>query len=239
MLNQFHQFLPYCIRFLSFFIIFTTPLEASKKVRAIFIEQGNIKHSNVLLFVNGSAIKIELPQWNFSAEVDLPDGELDVAVISTLPAEGKPIPVNSPKIKIPESWSRCLLVFIPDPANKEFPAKVIPVNADSANFPKGNTMIYNLTSATIVGKFGSESVKVLPRKSASYKSPIPDFGNYIADISCYLPGNKESIPICRSNWFHNPKARQILFVTPSSNSKVPRVWGVRDHDIVEKPNKND
>jgi hypothetical protein len=187
--------------------------------------------------VNGSGFKIELPQWNFSPEVDLPDGDLNVAVLSTLPPKGEPIPLSTPTIKIPDSWSRCLLIFLPDPDNKVFPAKIIPVNASAAEFPNGYTKIYNLTGATILGKFGSESVKVLPRKSASFKPPTSQFGPYLVAIDCVLPGEEKLSGICCSSWMHNPDVRQIMFVTPSEGYKVPRIWGILDHEVPVKTDK--
>lgn len=211
-------------------LILTSAAEASKKVRAVFIQPANLDYPKALLVAGDKAVEIELPQRNFSPEVELPDGELQVTILKGAPAAGVPIPADAPKITIPESWSRCLLLFFPDPSNKVFPAKVIPVNASTTDFPKGHTLIYNVTAATIVARFGSETVKAAPGKSTSIKPPISGFGDYPVAIDCAFPGDKEPTAICRSTWQHDPEARQILFVTPSPGYKVPRIWGILDRE---------
>ncbi len=124
-------------------------------------------------------------------------------------------------------------MFFPNPKNKSFPARVIPVNASIDNFPKGNTLICNVTSATLIGQFGSQSVRVYPQKTANLKPPTNKFGAYPVAIDCILPGEKKRTTITRSNWQHNPKVRQIIFVVPSAGYKTPRLWSVLDRG--EKP----
>lgn len=207
-------------------------------MRAVFIQPANLEHSKAFLVAGDKAVEIELPQRNFSPEVELPDGALQVSILSNLPPAGTPVPAEAPQFTLPESWSRCLLLFFPDPSNSVFPAKVIPVNASTADFPKGHTLIYNVTSATISARFGSETVKVAPGKNAALKPPIANFGDYEVAIDCAFPGDKEPTAVCRSTWQHDPEARQVLFVTPSPGYKVPRVWGILDREKAKDTDKS-
>ncbi|MCU0749444.1 MAG: hypothetical protein MUF13_07865 [Akkermansiaceae bacterium] len=232
MSSSFHRKLIRPILALCLSGLLASPVQAARKVRAVFIQPMNMDHAKALLVAGDKAVEIELPQRNFSPEVELPDGDLQVSILSAPPPAGTPIPADAPRFTLPESWSRCLLLFFPDPANKVFPAKVIPVNASTADFPKGHTLIYNVTAATIHARFGSETVKVAPGKNVSLKPPMAGFGDYQVAIDCAFPGDKEPTAVCRSTWQHDPDARQILFVTPSPGYKVPRVWGILDR---EKP----
>lgn len=206
------------------------PCQAARKARAIFIQPADPAAEKAILFTGAQYAEIELPQRNFSPEIDLPDGDLAVAILPGRLAPDAKVPADAPTIKIPEAWTRCLLLFFPDPSNKTFPARVIPLNASTADFPKGHTVIYNVSSAAIVGKFGDQIVKVMPGKSLTMKPPMSSFGAYPVAIDCSYPGDTKPTAICRSNWQHDPSARQIMFVTPAAGYKVPRVWGILDRE---------
>lgn len=216
------------------------PCQAARKARAIFIQPGEQALEKAMLFTGSEYAEIELPQRNLSAEVDLPDGDLVLAVLPSKLVGDAKVPADAPIVKIPEAWSRCLLLFFPDPTNKTFPARVIPVNASTADFPNGHTLIYNVTRAAIMAKFGEQVVKVMPGKSASVKPPIAGFGDYLVAIDCAFPGDTKPTAICRSTWQHDPSARQIMLVTPAPGYKVPRVWGILDRQQEdEKKGKRD
>ena len=138
------------------------------------------------------------------------------------------MPLGAPNFKIPETGTDCILLFFHDPTNKVFPAKIIPVNASDANFPLGHTVIFNVSSATVVAKFGEIATQVKPGQSVTVKPPRAGSGNYPVAIDCTYPGESTPIALCRSTWQHEAQARQILFVTPMPQQKNPRVWGVLD-----------
>ncbi len=210
------------------------PATAACKVKAIFVQPPNDVPEKAILVVGKKFLDIQLPQRNFSPEVELPAGEMLVGVLLTRP-ETPEIPPGAPNFKIPETWTDCILLFFHDPTNKVFPAKIIPVNASAANFPLGDTVIFNVSSATVVAKFGKEIAQVKPGKSVTVKSPRSGSGDYPVAIDCTYPGENTPIALCRSTWQHEAQARQILFVTPMLGQKNPRIWGVLDRPTqVEK-----
>ncbi len=204
------------------------PASAARKVRALFIQPGQGAPAKALLHDGKRGIEVELPARNFSPEVAAPDGDLEFACLTGLPAAGQPLPAGAPRVKIPKEWTRCLLLFFPDPANRVFPARVIAINASDADFQTGHSLVFNVSKATIRGKFGSEVVKVAPGQKVLVKPPIPRKGDYLVEIDSAMPGDKEVTPICRTTWRHEPDARQILFVTPEPGRDIPRVWGILD-----------
>lgn len=171
--------------------------------------------------------EINLPRRNLSDSVNLPAGDLVVSVLPGKPT-GPEMPVGAPTVRIPESWSSCILLFFHDPKNPVFPAKVIPVNASAADFPLGHTVIFNVSSSMVVAKFGSELVKAAPGQSVTVKPPREGSGEYPIAIDCFFPGEKEPVALCRSSWQHEANARQILFVTPQPGQRIPGIWGVVD-----------
>ena len=203
------------------------PATAACKVKAIFVQPPDDVPEQAVLVVGKKFLEIELPQRNFSPEVELPAGEMLVGVLPTKP-EKPEMPPGAPNFKIPETWTDCILLFFHDPTNKVFPAKIIPVNASSANFPLGDTVIFNVSTATVVAKFGQITTQVKPGQSATVKPPRSGSGDYPVAIDCTFPGESTPIALCRSTWQHEAQARQVLFVTPMPGQKNPRIWGVLD-----------
>lgn len=207
-------------------IVSVVPAAAACKVKAIFVQPPDDVPEKAVLVVGQKYLDIELPQRNLSPEVELPAGDLVVGILPTKPVQSE-LPAGLPSFKIPESWTDCILLFFHDPSNRVFPAKIIPVNA-SADFPLGHTVIFNISPATIMAKFGEEVARVKPGQSVTVKPPRSGSGDYPVAIDCAYPGDKEPTALCRSTWQHEANARQILFVTPLGQQKVPRVWGVLD-----------
>lgn len=205
---------------------------AKCKVKAIFIQPSDEVPEAAVLCVGEKFAEIDLPRRNLSDAIELEPGDSPIIVLPSKPI-GREIPPGAPDFTIPDSWSNCILLFFHDPSNKVFPAKVIPVNASSADFPLGDTLIYNVSRATVGAKLGTEVVKILPGKSAAVKPPRTGSGSYLAAIDCAFPGDKQPTALCRSTWQHEAGARQILFVVPQSEQKIPSVWGILDREESE------
>ncbi len=214
-----------------------TPVAAACKVKAIFVQPQDEVPEKAVLVVGQKFVDVELPQRNFSPAVELPGGAPVVGVLSTRPAQPE-MPAGAPQFTIPETWTDCILLFFHDPSNKVFPAKIIPVNASSAEFPLGHTVIFNVSPATVMAKFGEEIVRVAPGKSVTVKPPRLGSGDYPVAIDCANPGDKEPTALSRSTWQHEANARQILFVTPMPGQKIPRIWGVLDRPELETKKKD-
>lgn len=206
----------------------TSPVSA-REVRTIYLPGSGGPLSKVHLIGAKVHLELELPPRNLSSAVEIPKGDLQLVALSKPPASPEDIPQGAPQILIPESWQRCILIFLGDPGNPVFPARIIPVNAGGVGFPKGTTRVYNLTDATIGGKFGTERILVKPGKTETFDAPMRDFGSYPVAIDCILKDDAAPRALCRSNWQHDPEARQILFVVAQKGQPLPRVWSVLDH----------
>jgi hypothetical protein len=204
------------------------PRLTAREVRTIYLAGTGSQLYKAYLLGAKTALEVELPQRNLSPEAKLPNGDLTLIALPSAPVEGTPIPEGAPRCTIPESWQRCILIFLGDPKNTVFPVRIIPVDASSVNFPKGSTRIYNLSKTTILGQFGKERVHLESGKSTTFGAPISDFGGYPMGIDCIPEGEKTPRAVCRSFWQHDPEARQVLFVVPQIDQVLPRVWSVLD-----------
>jgi hypothetical protein len=218
-------------------VLSVVPAPAACKVKAIFVQPPDAVPEEAVLVAGKKFLDIELPQRNFSPVVELPAGDLAVGVLPTKPAQSE-MPVGAPSFKIPETWTNCILLFFHDPSNKVFPARIIPVNASSADFPLGHTLIFNVSPATVTAKFGNVITEVKPGQSVTVEPSRSGSGDYPVAIDCSYPGDKEPTALCRSTWQHEANARQILFVTPQPDQKTPRVWGVLDRQKEEPKKQN-
>ena len=203
---------------------------SARTIRSVFLQAPRNAPEVALLYPSeaGEGVEVALPARNLSPEVELPAGDLVLYVLSNPPIEGEEIPAGAQKISIPAAWKNCTIIFIPDRQNKIFPGRAIVVNSTNDNFPKGDTIVYNLSNVQFTGNFGKEVVRLRPKKSGIFKAPLPVAGVYPVAMDCVLP-TKEKRTITRTKWVHNPNARQILFVTPTKGRAIPRVWSVLDH----------
>ena len=212
---------------------------AKCETKAIFVQPASEVPETALLVVNQKFVDISLPRRNLSDAVELElSNEPGKSTIAVLPGKpnGPEIPLDAPKFTIPPTWTRCILLFFHDANNKIFPARIIPVNTSNADFPLGHILIYNVSTATVVAKLGTETVKILPGKSASVKPPRSDSGAYPVAIDCALPGDKQPTALCRSKWQYESKARQILFIVPQPEQNDPRIWGILDRENTSDTN---
>lgn len=210
------------------FLVAVLPASAARKLRAVFIQPGQAVPEKALLYDGMKGIEVELPQRNFSPEVNAPDGDLELVCLQSAPDAGQKLPAGAPRVRIPKEWDRCLLLFFPDPKNTVFPARIIAVNASDAEFKAGESLLFNVSPATVRGTFGDKVVKASPGEKVVIPPPIDRKGDYLVAIDSAMPGDKEPTPICRTTWRHEPEARQILFVTPEPGTAIPRVWGILD-----------
>lgn len=218
------------------YIALVLPAFSARTVKTIFLKPPAGAPEQAFLWNETTSVEVSLPRRNLSAPVKLPKGTSEFLVLSQLPANEDTLPAGAQKIMIPDAWSDTILIFIPSKSNKKFPARVIVVNASNDAFKKGETMVYNLTTSIFIGKLGGETVRVKARGTGVVKAPLATAGFYPVAIDCFIPKTKERKAVIRSNWKHNDKARQLLFVLPNPGKDVPRIWGVLDRfdKLVEK-----
>jgi len=201
---------------------------SARTVRSIFLQPPPGAPKSAFLYTGSEAIEVELPTRNLSAEVEIPKGQLSLAILPNALGEDGVVPSGAQRVNIPVEWENCLMVFLPAAQREVFPATVLVINTSDSKFPIGETMIYNLTKTHFMGQFGNSQLAVKPWKNGSVKPTGKNGKVYPVAIDCVFPETNKRTAITRTNWVDYPDARQILFVTMNSTSKVPRIWGVVD-----------
>jgi hypothetical protein len=221
------------------FLLLSLPCMGAKAMRVMYIAGGGTTLENCVLHDGTVSHKVDLPRRNLTETLPFPDGELVLRALPKPLASGEAVPPDAPRVTIPESWTRCILIFMSDPSNKVLPVKIIPVEASDTKMPLGHTLLFNCTQATIRGKFGNVVVTCKPGDSTDIKPPRQDSGDYDVAIDCFYPGETLVKPVCRSTWNHNPSVKQFLFATPDPHRKLPHIWGVNDLPEARKVNEGD
>lgn len=169
----------------------------------------------------------------FSSVYQISSGALSLAMLPSPPAPaaaGAPpaIPADAPKAAIAETISDFYLIVSSDPANKVAPVKMRVINADAANFKRGQMLWYNLTDSKVGGIVGSRKLLVEPNSRLILDAPATSLEDYHVNIHFLPPGKQRPEPLCETNWSHDPRSRSVFFIFKPAGSLIPRILGFPD-----------
>jgi len=219
--------IPRAFLFLTAALFLIVPTMAQERsVRAVFFKRPPEMPETAVLYHPATSIEVKLPPMNLSDPVTIPAGDQVFAILPQAPQAGEPIPPGAPQIKVPAAWQRVILLFFPDPGNKVFPVRVLPVDASLDKFKPGDLLFYNLSTAEVGGTLGEAKFRIASGKSAIVKPSRTDSGDYPVVIDCLLPGDSRPRPLCRTTWRHDPETRQLLFIVNADDRPVPRIWSI-------------
>lgn len=204
----------------------------SRTTRVMFLGGTQDMPSEATLLFGNEVVTVDLPTRFLSPEIDIPNSPSMAYVLKEPPKPEEKISPSAPVIRFPEESTRSLLLFIPDPKNSVFPARVMVIDASPNEFPEGHTVIFNLSKTDIAGKFGDEKVSVKAGQRIVLKPPRSDAGGYPVHIVCRSDPQADWATLCSSTWRHHPKVRQIMFIAPYKDRKNPRIWTIIDRPQV-------
>ena len=210
------------------------PLQAAERiVRAVYFRAPADAPEAVHVFGLEANPRLELPRMNLSDPLAVPAKDLRLAFTANPVADGERPPEGAPTVAIPEAWDQTVLVFLPDPANKVLPVKVLPVNASARVFGPGDRYWLNLSHAVIAPKVGELEVpRINPGKTYVMKGPQGGARDVPVIVKCILPDDGRPRDLCRTTWRHDPGRRKLVFVLPNPPRRVPRIWSVPFADPV-------
>ena len=217
--------------------IAASSLQAARTCRIVFPERPQDAPKIAFLFDGKKSQSVTLPSMNLSEVIELPSGELIIAMTSTKITDPKTLPPNSPLLKIPETITDFYIILSPDPQNKEFPVKMNLVDTGEGKLKPGETLWYNFTGDRIAAKLGTAEMKVDPMGRTISKDPIPESGYYVARFAYQAGGKGEFAPITEQSWWHDANSRHLGFMF-SSGGKLPKIYFFRDFRI-PKPDKEE
>lgn len=206
--------------------------ESSRSCRILFLNGADDAPQKIHLFDGAGSQEVELTRMGFSPVYQIRPGALTLVMLPSPPAAnaGSPpaIPPDAPTASIEESVLDFYLIVSSEPTNPVAPIKMQVINADPANFKRGQMLWYNLTDSKVGGIVGSRKLLVGPNSRLILDAPANGLEDYPVNIHFLPPGKQRPEPLCETNWTHDPRSRSVFFVFKPAGSLIPRILGFPD-----------
>lgn len=209
------------------FSLFNLVQAQTRTCRLVFPERPQSAPKTAYIFDGKDSQPVTLPSMNLSEVIELPLGEITIAMTTGKITDPKTLPPNSPMLKIPENIRDFYIIITSNPENKELPIKMNMVNTGEGKLNPGETLWYNLTTHRIAAKLGSAEIIIDPSGRGISKDPIPESGYYTAILRYQADGKGPYAPITEQSWWHDAKSRHLGFMV-DTGGKLPRIYYFRD-----------
>lgn len=206
-------------------LIQVSPL-AALEIRTIMIGDATQKMDSVFLVNQENAIKVKLSHRNLSAPQKVPSGAKTYVVSLSPKVDFDRLGKNAVRVTIPESWEHCIIIFLPNAQNEEYPLRAIPVDFSESALPLGETLVMNFSRAFISIKMGKQGAVIKPGDKKVIGAAAREVEDYPVQIDYVYAKGDKTRGLCRSRWLHNPHACQLLFILPDEGRAGLRAWGM-------------
>jgi hypothetical protein len=210
------------------FLISASALHAkSRTCRIVFPERPEGSPKIAYLFDGSKSQGVSLPSMNLSEVIELPGGELAIAMLASAISDPELLPPQAPVLKIPEGVTDFYIIITPDPENKTLPIKMNLVDTGGGKLKAGETLWYNFTGHRIAAKLGSAQMTVDPQGRTISKDPMPASGYYVAQFAFQANGKGAYAPITEQSWWHDANSKHLGFMY-NTGGKLPKIYFFRD-----------
>jgi hypothetical protein len=208
-------------------------LTAERSCRILFLNGPEDAPQKLHLFDGTNSQEVELPRMNFSPVYQIHPDSLALALLPSPPppptASSPPtIPPGAPTATLSKSITDFYLIISSDPSNTIAPVRMQVINANTANFKRGQMLWYNLTENTVGGLVGSRRLLVKPNSRLILDAPANSLEDYPVNIHFQPPGKTRTEPLCETRWTHDPRSRSVFFILKPTGSLIPRILGFPD-----------
>ena len=203
-----------------------------RSCRIVFPERPQGAPITAYLFDGAKSQSVSLPSMNLSEVIELPSGELTIAMITSAISDPELLPPQAPVLKIPELVMDFYIIITPDPENKVLPVKMNLVDTGAGKLKPGETLWYNFTGHRIAAKLGGADMKIDPQGRTITKDPIPASGYYVARFAFQEDGKGAYAPITEQSWWHDANSKHLGFMY-NSGGKLPKIYYFRDFRLPE------
>lgn len=232
------------LRILFFLSLLTLVAPAAEKsarsCRILFLNAPGDAPQTLHLFDGAGSQEVELTRMSFSPVYQVSAEALELALLPSAapaPKAGTPpgIPDGAPKATLAETITDFYLIVTSDLANKIAPVRMQVINADAANFKRGQMLWYNLTDNKVGGIVGSRKLLVEPNSRLILDPPANGLEDYRVNLHFLPPGKIRPEPLCETNWSHDPRSRSVFFILKPAGSLIPRILGFPDFRSEKSP----
>ena len=159
-----------------------------RSCRVVFPERPRGAPKMAYLFDGKNSRSTTLPSMNLSPVVELPGGELTLAMTADDVSDPENLAPNAPRLRIPESVTDFYILVTPDPENRHLPVKMNLVDPGGGKLKLGETLWFNGTAHRVVAKLGDARMSVKPTARAISSKPLPKSGYYRAEFAYQANG---------------------------------------------------
>lgn len=210
------------------FLVSVNTLQAKpRSCRLVFPERPEGAPKIAYLFDGAKSQSVSLPSMNLSEVIELPSGDLTIAMITSPISDPELLPPQAPVLKIPEGVMDFYIIITPDPENKILPIKMNLVDTGGGKLKAGETLWYNFTGHRIAAKLGSAQMTVDPQGRTISKHPISASGYYVAQFAYQANGKGAYAPITEQSWWHDANSKHLGFMY-NTGGKLPKIYFFRD-----------
>lgn len=212
----------------TFCLLYASPLFAQARTcRLIYPDRAQTAPKSAFLFDGQKSQNVALPNMNFSEVIELPDGEITLAMTPAEVKDAKTLSPDAPQLKISETIKDFYIIISSDPENKELPVKMELIDVSDGQLKAGQTFWKNFTEDRIIAKLGSADLSLDPMASQVSQAPAPNAGHFNASFTYQLAGEGPARPITEQSWWHDDQSKHLGLVL-KSGGKLPKILYFRD-----------
>lgn len=203
-------------------------LEAQTKTcRIVFPERPGNAPKFGYLFDGKKSHQTPLPSMNLSPVIELPAGNILLAMTAEKIADPELMPANAPLLKVPAGTTDFYILVSPDPGNQTFPVKLNLVDTGKGKLKPGQTLWFNMTPHKVVAKLGNSNMAVAPMTQTISDAPLNESGYYVAKLGYQNMGEGPLLPITKQQWWCDVKSKHLGFIV-NTGGKLPKIYYFRD-----------
>ncbi len=210
-----------------FSILCVVAQASPRSCRIVFPERPNNSPKTAYLFDGSKSIPVTLPSMNLSEVIELPAGDLTIAMTAQEINDPKLLPPGSPVLRIPEAITDFYIIITPEPKNTTIPVHMNLVDSGAGKLKPGETLWYNYTGHRIAAKLGEAEMSIDPNSRTISKGAMADSGYYKAQFIYQAGGKGPFAPITEQMWWHDAKCKHLGFIV-STGGKLPKIYYFRD-----------
>ncbi len=203
--------------------------KSTRSCRIIFLEAPDDAPEKIFLSDGVSMREVELPRMNLSDIYPLAEGDITLRMFSQKITDLAAVPTSAPSATIGADVKDFYLLVSTDPANKIAPVKMSVINANAANFKKGQMLWFNLTKNKVGGRVGERDLAMDANSKTILDAPSRKNGDYNVNLTFRMPGDERLFPLCETKWQFDDRTRNIYFIIPVAGSRSPRILGFPDY----------
>lgn len=202
--------------------------DAKRTCRILYPDKPAQAIKEAYLFDGTNSQKVVLPSMNFSEVIELPGGEIKLALVRDARDAEDAFSESAPTVELPESVTDFLLLLNSDPDNQAMPVSLTVIDVSNDRLKAGETLWINYTAHPISAELGQQSLNIPSMRRAISDPPLEKSGYYKAQFEYQPDGEGDLLPIMRKSWWFDASSKNLGFIV-ETEARLPKIFTIRDH----------